>query len=211
MIGLIAHCSRLSIESNSQPLQRNSAIDLSDPLRKVGGVENLDIPALVAVLPGEGETVHIPGFGATYKLYGHHTNGVMSIVEHPFDVGTITPPHMHSREDEYSIVLEGRIGFRSDDTEVVLDAGGYIIKPRGEMHAMWNASDVPGRIIEIIIPGGFETYFRDLAALISDATATDESFTALATRYGLTYGHPDWLDDVIERYHLNPLVPRGSR
>ncbi|GAA5074436.1 cupin domain-containing protein [Nocardia iowensis] len=171
-------------------------------------MQNFDIPALLAVLPGEGETVHIPGFGATYKLYGHQTNGAMSIVEHPFDVGTITPPHMHSREDEYSIVLAGRIGFRSDDTEVVLDPGGYIIKPRGEMHAMWNAGDVPGRIIEVIIPGGFETYFRDLADLIADTSTPAESFTELASDYGLTYGHPDWLDDVIERYHLNPLPQR---
>ena len=27
--------------------------------------------------------------------------------------------------------------------EVVLGAGGYITKPRGKLHAMWNAGKVP--------------------------------------------------------------------
>ena len=44
----------------------------------------------------------------------------------------------------FSIVLEGEIGFRSNDKEVVLGVGGYIVKPRGEVHAMWNAGRVPG-------------------------------------------------------------------
>ena len=61
------------------------------------------------------------------------------MVEHPFPVGALVPPHLHTREDEYSIVTEGEIGFRSGDREVVLGPGGYITKPRGELHAMWNA------------------------------------------------------------------------
>ena len=86
----------------------------------------------------------------------------MSVVEHPFPVGALVVPHLHTREDEYSIVTEGEIGFRSGDREVVLGAGGYITKPRGEMHAMWNAGDVPARMIEIISPSGFENFFREL-------------------------------------------------
>jgi len=128
----------------------------------------------------------------------------VSIVEHPFNVGTITAPHMHSREDEYSIVLEGQIGFRSDDREVVLGPGGYIIKPRGQMHAMWNAGDGPGRIIEIIIPGGFESYFRELADLLAAGASDTVAFAELAAQYGLTYGHPEWLDDIVRRYRLTP-------
>ncbi|MFD8417613.1 cupin domain-containing protein [Streptomyces sp. NPDC059650] len=162
------------------------------------------IPPLAVIPPGEGHNVHIPGFGANFKLWGRDTHGAVSIVEHPFDVGMITAPHMHSREDEYSIVLEGEIGFRSDDAETVLGPGGYIVKPRGEMHAMWNAGDTPGRIIEIIVPGGFECYFRDLAELMAHSTTDRSAFTELADKYGLTYGHPDWLDDIVQRHGLTP-------
>ncbi|GAA1809178.1 cupin domain-containing protein [Actinomadura chokoriensis] len=162
-----------------------------------------DVPPLIVVPPEQGDTARIGGFGATYKLRGGDTRGAVAIVEHPFAVGTLTAPHMHSREDEYSLVLEGRIGFRSDDTETVLGPGGYIVKPRGQMHAMWNAGDVPGRIVEIIIPGGFESYFRELADLTA-ASAPRADFTELAVKYGLTYGTPDWLDDVVRRYNLTP-------
>jgi quercetin dioxygenase-like cupin family protein len=84
------------------------------------------------VKPGSGESVSIPGFGAAYKIYSRGNGGEVAILEHPFAVGFITAPHRHTREDETSIVLEGQIGFRSDDAEVVLGPGGYITKPRGQ-------------------------------------------------------------------------------
>jgi mannose-6-phosphate isomerase-like protein (cupin superfamily) len=160
------------------------------------------------VPPGAGDEVPIGGFGAVFKIHGHDTDGQVAIVEHPFAVGTITAPHQHSREDEHSIVLAGRIGFRSGDDEVVLGPGGYITKPRGHMHAMWNAGDVPGRIIEVITPGGFENYFRELSELLDDVGSA--AFTALAAKYGLTYGTPDWLDDIVARYGLTPPNRRDA-
>ena len=88
-----------------------------------------------------------------FKLWGRDTGGALSIVEHPFPVGALVPPHLHTRKDEYSIVTEGQIGFRSGgDREVVLGPGGYITKPRGELHAMWNAGPEPTRMIEVISP-----------------------------------------------------------
>src|SRR5215217_1227194 len=155
------------------------------------------------------------GFGAVFKLSSHTTGGLVAIVEHPFAVGTVTAAHRHTREDEHSFVLAGEIGFRSDDNEVVLGPGGYITKPRGQMHAMWNAGSEPGRILEVITPGGgFENYFRELSELLtSDSVAQRDGgplhesaeFTDLATKYGLTYGTPAWLDDIVARYGLiNP-------
>jgi hypothetical protein len=92
-------------------------------------------------------------------------------VEHPFPVGALVTPHLHTREDEYSIVTEGEIGFRSGEREVVLGPGGYITKPRGELHAMCNAGAVPARMIEIISPAGFEHLFREVAELIAAGSA----------------------------------------
>lgn len=163
------------------------------------------------VPPGGGESVPIPGFGAVFKLYGRDNGGEVAIVEHPFAVGAITAPHRHTREDEHSLVLEGQIGFRSDADEVVLGPGGYITKPRGQVHAMWNAGAVPGRIVEVITPGGFEHYFRELGELLTSHAQEPGSgidlhespeFMQLAVKYGLTYHDPDWLDDVVARYGL---------
>ncbi|WP_220039737.1 cupin domain-containing protein [Nonomuraea aridisoli] len=170
-------------------------------------------PAVKVVPPGGGDSVSIPGFGAVFKLHSRDNHGVVAVVEHPFAVGTITMPHRHTREDEHSLVLEGEIGFRSDDAEVVLGPGGYITKPRDQLHAMWNAGTTPGRIVEVITPGGFEDYFRELAELFASvrpptgvSVRETPEFAELAERYGLTYGTPDWLDDVVARYGLTHPV-----
>jgi quercetin dioxygenase-like cupin family protein len=172
-------------------------------------MDHIDV---TAVAPGEGEQIALPGFGAVIKLASPANGGEVAIVEHPFDVGTITAPHRHTREDEHSIVVAGEIGFRSDDSEVVLGPGGYITKPRGQLHAMWNAGSTPGRIIEVITPGGFENYFRDLGELLVATSATPglaplrelPEFTELAVKYGLTYETPDWYAEIIQRYDLRP-------
>ena len=109
-------------------------------------------PGVKVVQPGDGRSGGLaPGIGVVFKIDGRDSGGALSIEEHPFAVGALVPPHVHTVEDEFSIVLEGEIGFRSEDQEVVLGPGGYIVKPRGEVHAMWNAGPddrghLPGRI-----------------------------------------------------------------
>ena len=161
-------------------------------------------PDLTIVQPGHGPTGTLGSIGVQFKLWGSQTNGEVSIVEHPFPVGALVPVHLHTLEDEYSIVTEGEIGFRSGDREVVLGAGGYITKPRGEMHTMWNAGDVPARMIEVISPAGFENFFREMSEMLSDGPPDPQTLGALATRYGLQFDSPEWLPDLIARYNLTP-------
>lgn len=161
-------------------------------------------PPLTIVHPGEGQSGDLGSIGVEFKLWGEATGGVLSVVEHPFPVGALVPPHLHTREDEYSIVTQGEIGFRSGDREVVLGAGGYITKPRGELHTMWNAGPVPARMIEIISPAGFENFFQELAELLAAAQPERDQIPALADRYGLQFGKPDWLPSLISRYNLTP-------
>jgi quercetin dioxygenase-like cupin family protein len=164
--------------------------------------------ALKVIQPGEGRAGRLaPGVGVVFKIDGEDTGGALSIVEHPFEVGALVPPHIHTLEDEFSIVTEGRIGFRSEDREVVLEAGGYIVKPRGEVHAMWNAGSMPARMIEIISPAGFERFFREFVDLSDAGPPPADAITDLAARYQLPFAKPDWLPDLIERYDLTP--PRG--
>jgi len=163
-----------------------------------------DPPPLTVVQPGEGRVGDLGDIGVQFKLWGADTGGAFSIVEHPFPVGALVAPHRHTREDEYSIVPEGEIGFRSGDREVVLGPGGYIAKPRGELHAMWNAGGVAARMTEIISPAGFEHFFREVAELIAAGPVAEGQGGDLAQRYGLEFGEPDWLPDVISRYGLTP-------
>ena len=82
------------------------------------------------------------------------------------------------REDEYSYVLEGRLGALLGDDVVYAEAGDLAFKPRDQWHTFWNAGDTVCRILEIISPAGFEHYFDDFAE-------APESRKELGARYGL--------------------------
>lgn len=162
-------------------------------------------PPLTVVQPGHGRSEDLgDGVGVVFKLWGADTGGSVAVVEHPFEVGAYVSAHLHTREDEYSIVTAGEIGFRSGEREVVLGPGGYITKPRGELHAMWNAGSVPARMIEIISPAGFENFFRDVADMAGAGVTEPAEFVAAAERYGLEFGEPEWQAEVIRRYRLTP-------
>ena len=160
------------------------------------------------VQPGEGRRGGLmPGVGVIFKIDGADSGGALAVVEHPFEVGGLVPPHVHHREDEFSIVLEGEIGFRSEDKEIVLGPGGYIVKPRGEVHAMWNAGPTPARMIEIISPAGFEELFRTVVGLTERGEAEMSKIVELANRYEVPMAEPEWFADVIERYQLSMPTP----
>ena len=159
--------------------------------------------ARLAVIPPDArEVTLVPGLTATLKLAASETGGI-SIVEHTFDPGVLVPPHRHTREDEISCVISGEIGFRSGGREVSLRAGGYIVKPRGELHSMWNAGSEPARMIEIVSPAGFEKYFIELAEATAAAGGRpDPSVMApLAERFGLSFDFTE-VPDLVARHGL---------
>src|SRR6201997_536883 len=162
-------------------------------------MSSIEAPPITVVQPGGGPQGTLGAIGVVFKLWDRDTGGALSIVEHPFPVGALVPPHLHTREDEYSIVTEGQIGFRSGDREVVLGPGGYITKPRGELHTMWNAGPTPARLLEIISPAGFEGFFREVADLVAAGPPDFEQLGHIADRYGLEFAEAPWLPDVISR------------
>ena len=69
---------------------------------------------------------------------------------------------------------------------------------------MWNAGQVPARMIEIISPSGFENFFHELADMLTAGPPDPQQLAELAGRYAVEFASPDWLPDVIRRYHLTP-------
>src|SRR4051794_29561071 len=117
---------------------------------------------------------------------GQETAEHFSLVEHPMPARTLAAPlHRHSREDEYSYVLEGRMGALLGDDVVYADAGDLVHKPRNQWHTFWTEGDEPCRILEIIAPGGFENYFDELVDAGAAGPLTPEWLAALDARYGL--------------------------
>jgi hypothetical protein len=95
--------------------------------------------------------------------------------------------HRHSREDEYSYVLEGRIGADLGGQVLYGEPGDLIYKPRGQWHTFWNAGDEPARILEIISPAGFERFFEALVDHPQDGPPDPAALAALGAEYGLEF------------------------
>ena len=125
-----------------------------------------------------------------------------SLVEHPMSPRALAAPlHMHTREDEYSYVLEGRLGALLGDDVVEAGPGDLVHKPRNQWHTFWNASDEPTRILEIISPAGFERFFRELDALGGAINADPEALAELNERYGQKM-QPETVPELLDRFDL---------
>lgn len=157
------------------------------------------------VQPGHGEVIWEGPIGTTVKVSSTATGGALSICEMPVAAGFMVPPHTHHDTDEWSYVLEGRIGARVGEEEFTAETGSWILKPRGLMHTFWNAGPDPARIIVLLTPGRFEEFFRRSVDLASREELTLEVMDALATEYGTTVSM-DWVDDLTSRYGLEVTI-----
>ncbi|MEO5903741.1 MAG: cupin domain-containing protein [Gemmatimonadaceae bacterium] len=161
--------------------------------------------------PHDGKAGMLGSMGVRFMIDGHESGGGFSLVEHPMGPRVLGAPlHRHSREDEYSYVVEGRIGALLGDEVVYGEVGDLIFKPRGQWHSFWNAGDEPARILEIISPAGFEKYFDELVDMRATAPPNPETFRELASRYGLEMDLSS-VPGLIERFDLRaPPKPPTS-
>ena len=135
-----------------------------------------------------------------FMVGGGDSGGGFALVEHLMPPRALAAPlHRHTLEDEYSYVLEGRVGALLGEEEVFGEVGDLIFKPRGQWHTFWNAGDVPARILEIISPGGFEKAFEEMHALGEELTP--ETMAEIGQRYGAEVDFEATFP-LIERYGL---------
>ena len=156
-------------------------------------------PFAPLLIPFEsGEKFHTGRLGTQWKIDGAQTGGRFSVVHHQLPPRTLAAPlHRHHREDEHSYVLTGAFGALLGDHVVTAEPGTWVFKPREQWHTFWNAGDAPSEIIEIISPGRFENYFRELRDIWPDRTKAGpilkkyeldmdyDSIPGLCARFGL--------------------------
>jgi mannose-6-phosphate isomerase-like protein (cupin superfamily) len=158
--------------------------------------------AAKVVGPGDGKAGFLGSIGVRFMIDGRGSGGGFSLVEHPMSPRALAAPlHRHSREDEYSYIIEGSMGALLGDEELVAGPGDLVFKPRNQWHTFWNAGDQPARILEIISPAGFEKYFDELVELGGSTNADPEVLIELGIRYGLEVD-PGSIPGLVERFGL---------
>jgi mannose-6-phosphate isomerase-like protein (cupin superfamily) len=165
------------------------------------------VPAPRILHPGDGEVAQLAGMGARFMIGSEDSDGRFSLVEHPMrPLALGSPLHRHTNEDEYSFVLEGKMGAVLGEDVVYGEPGDLIFKPRGQWHAFWNAIDGPTRILEVISPGGFEGYFEELGEVFAAGPPDPEKIAAVAAKYQLEI-QPESIPRLIEEHGLRAPGP----
>lgn len=144
------------------------------PVRVMTLRSEADVPAIVRA--SHGLEVVLGDLATVHKVRSEITDGHMAVIEHTLPPGRLAAPlHRHSREDEISYVLAGQMGALLGDRVVQARAGAYVVKPRGQWHTYWNAGDTDLRLMELLVPGGFEVCLERLAEALAATGAVDAS------------------------------------
>lgn len=152
-----------------------------------------------------GDTVYLFDLGIHFLVESEATGGAFALVEHTLPPRALGAPlHRHVHEDEYSFVVEGRLGAQLGDEVVEAGPGELVRKPRGQEHTFWNAGDEPLRFLEIISPGGFADYFRELAPPL--AAGDDAAVQEVVARYELEIDFST-IPALAERHGLKVAAP----
>ena len=157
--------------------------------------------------PSDATEGFLGSIGVRFMIDGSEAGERFSLVEHAMSPRALAAPlHLHTREDEYSFVLEGRMGALLGDEVVEAGPGDLVFKPRNQWHTFWNAGDEPCRILEIISPAGFERFFRELSDMGGAINADADELTALGERYG-HYFKLESVPELVERFGLRVGEP----
>jgi quercetin dioxygenase-like cupin family protein len=152
--------------------------------------------------PSDGKAGFLGSIGVRFMIDGQDADDRFSLVEHPMSARALAAPlHRHTREDEYSYVIEGRVGALLGDEVVIGVPGDLIFKPRNQWHTFWNAGDQPARLLEIISPAGFERFFAELVDLGGVTQADPQTLAELCARYELEM-NPDTVPELLRRFDL---------
>lgn len=115
------------------------------------------------------------------------TGGAFSVIEELPPL-LDTPVHIHTNEDEYFHIIEGEHVVRVGDDEHRLGPGEGIFAPRGIPHAQRRVDPGVGRLLLVFAPGGFEGFFRCLAAADRAGELGDAAYATASADFGI-----DWV------------------
>jgi len=140
--------------------------------------------------PAPGEKVSWAGTEYNIQMTKEDSGGSVGLFESLVAAGEGPPIHVHHNEDEVIHVLEGAYRFWLDGAVTTRGPGQSIFLPRGVPHSFQVIGPEKGRNLAVVTPGGFEGFFRDVAAEALEIPADMARIGDIAGRYGLEFVGP---------------------
>ena len=149
--------------------------------------------------PSEGRRIGIVGDVYRFLATGEETDGKYATFEAIVPPGSGPPPHIHSREEESFLVLEGEMTFQLGDERFVVGEGTFLNMPIGSLHCFRNESDTTARLLISIAPAGLEEMFFEVGTPLDDDATTApppseadiKTLLEAAPRYGVDIKVPN--------------------
>ena len=142
--------------------------------------------------PTEGRTIAVVGDIYRFLATGEETDGKYAMFEAIVPPGGGPPPHVHSREEESFLILEGEITFTVGEEKIIATAGTFANMPVGSLHSFKNATDKTARMIISVAPAGLEKIFLEVGVPVKlgetpppPSKAEIEKLLAVAPSYGV--------------------------
>ena len=127
--------------------------------------------------------------GSVYRiLLGKaETGGSAAVFESVTRAGDGPPRHRHGNADESFVILSGDVEFWLEGERTICGPGQAIHVPRGCEHGFRVCDTAPARMLTVLTPGGFEDFFREMAAGGYELPRDMAAVRPIAERYALDF------------------------
>lgn len=132
----------------------------------------------------------------TFLVEGRDSAGRFTVIEYCAGPRTEPPPHIHTCEDEFFYILEGRLDVFVDSDTFSVGPGECVFLPRNRPHA-FRIDSPTARVLAVIEPAGLEGFFRALSEPADTLDSPPQKATVpepnraqiveLARKYGLSF------------------------
>lgn len=191
-----------SLDGNSAPFtdgvigffsrRKGAAAKTVIHMRSDSGTQSNGTRRTIIVAPEAGEVLNAFGDTVQVKLTGEETNNNLAVGLGSTPPGHGPPPHVHHREDELFIILEGTFRYlENDGWSESVGPGGLVYTPRGVRHTFQNCGTTVGKHWVLATPSGFEKFFSQCAEVFARGGAPDmQRILAICAEHELEFVPP---------------------
>jgi mannose-6-phosphate isomerase-like protein (cupin superfamily) len=139
----------------------------------------------------ETQVLDVFGVHIRIMLPADAADGGLSIFEDHNEPGAGPPLHVHHDADEIFTVVSGDYKFICGESIIEAGAGDVVLVPRETPHTFFNSGAGPGHLLVTMRPGGFEGFFKAVAAANLAVPRDMAAIAELAKRYQLEFLGPN--------------------